>query len=68
MLQHLLKDQEIENCRKRADEDTDTLGEDQLVRSTVGGKSSLKVRGAYQAGVRGGGLQSRVKKKRIYQG
>ena len=44
MLQHLLRDQEIQECRKRTDEDIELgLGEDQLVKSTVGGKSSLKV-------------------------
>ena len=44
MLQHLLRDPEIQECRKRTDEDIELgLGEDQLVKSTVGGKSSLKV-------------------------
>ena len=44
MLQHLLRDQEIQECRKRTDEDIELgLGDDQLVKSTVGGKSSLKV-------------------------
>jgi len=44
VLQHLLRDPEIKNCRKRTDEDADLgLGEDQLVQSTVGGKSSLKL-------------------------
>ena len=44
MLQHLLRDRDIQECRKRTDEDIELgLGEDQLVKSTVGGKSSLKV-------------------------
>ena len=44
MLQHLLRDPEIQECRKHTDEDIELgLGEDQLVKSTVGGKSSLKV-------------------------
>lgn len=44
VLQHLLRDEEIEQCRKRTDDDIELgLGEDQLVKSTVGGKSSLKL-------------------------
>lgn len=44
VLQHLLQDPEIENCRKRTDGDLELgSGEDQLVKSTVGGKSSLKL-------------------------
>ncbi|XP_020623232.1 TFIIH basal transcription factor complex helicase XPB subunit-like [Orbicella faveolata] len=44
VLQHLLRDPEIQECRKHTDEDIELgLGEDQLVKSTVGGKSSLKL-------------------------
>lgn len=44
VLQHLLRDSAIQECRKRTDEDIELgLGEDQLVKSTVGGKSSLKL-------------------------
>ncbi|KAJ7372207.1 TFIIH basal transcription factor complex helicase XPB subunit [Desmophyllum pertusum] len=43
VLQHLLRDEEVQQCRKRTDDDIELgLGEDHLVKSTVGGKSSLK--------------------------
>ncbi|XP_068670729.1 general transcription and DNA repair factor IIH helicase/translocase subunit XPB-like isoform X2 [Montipora foliosa] len=44
VLQHLLQDSAVEKCRKRTGEDLELgLGEDQLMKSTVGGKSSLKL-------------------------
>lgn len=44
VLQHLLQDSAIEHCRKRTVEDFENeLGEDQLIKSSVGGKASLKL-------------------------
>ena len=39
----MLKDKDIRKCRKRSDEEDEILEDNQLVLSTVGGKSALKV-------------------------